>query len=418
MSARRTMLLLHRWGGLGVALFLLVAALTGCALVFRPELDAALNPELFSAPPGPVLPAPELAERLALAHPDWVLRSVPVRSRTGRALAVDVRPVDVGAVRKADEVFVDPRNGGVLGARGRAWGLDRAHLFGTMLALHYTLLAGGPGRWLMGVAAVLWLVLNLLGLVITWPRRAPKLRNWAPSWTVSRWGMRVRPLIELHRVAGLWLVILLSVLAYTSVAFNFYYELFVPAVEELSPPRRGGPFDGPAPKAGAAAPQGRAIGFAAALAAAERAAAAHTPGLAPATMGEDRARGFYEVGFSPGGTSVYRNAGPVTYYLGRTDGRLIWIDQPSLDGLGKELERTLYPLHSGQVFGLPTRILVLVLGLVMAGLTLTGFIPWWKRWRSRRRNARTARERVAAEGRGGSRADAGVNATAGGRTAL
>ena len=384
MTARRMVLLLHRWIGLALALFLLVAGATGCALVFRPELDARLNPELFHAPPGAVLPGPELARRLIAAHPDWVLRSCPVRATPGHAFRVEVQPVAVRAsgrvVRHAGEVFLDPRDGTVTGARSDGPGPDRAHLFAAILSLHYALLAGTPGQWLMGIAAALWLALNLLGLVITWPRRPPRLRNWAPGWVTSRRGLRTRPLIELHRVAGLWLVLLLTVLAYTSMALNFYDTLFAPVLETLSPP----PAE-PAPVPSPPGTEAGAIGFDRALASARRTAAGRTPGLAPATLSEDRNRDLYGIGFSPGGTPLYRNAGPVTYFIGRHDGRLAWIDQPARDGWGRVLERTLYPLHSGQVLGLPSRLAVLALGLVTVGLTVTGFLPWWTRWRLRRR---------------------------------
>ncbi len=403
MTMRRMVLLLHRWVGLGLALFLLVAGATGCVLVFRPELDALLNPQLFQAPPGSVLPGPELAQRLTASHPDWVVQSCPVHAASGRAFRVEVRPVDVDVggqvVRQAGEVFLDPRDGAVTGARSRGPWPDRAHLFAAILSLHYALLAGTPGEWLMGSAAALWLGLNLLGLVITWPRRPPRLRNWAPSWVTGRRGLRVRPLIELHRVAGLWLVLLLTVLAYTSVALNFYDALFAPAVEAVSPPRVR-----LSPVVSSRVANTDGIGFARALAAAEHASAERTPELSPATMSEDRTLDLYGIGFSPHGTLLYENAGPVTYFIGRHDGRLVWIDQPRLDGWGRVLERTLYPLHSGQVLGLASRLVVLALGLVTVGLTLTGFLPWWKRWRLRRRTRAAPAEAAPA---GAARARAG-----------
>ena len=46
-SVRRTATLLHRWVGLTVGLLLAVVGLSGSALVFREEIDLALNPELL-----------------------------------------------------------------------------------------------------------------------------------------------------------------------------------------------------------------------------------------------------------------------------------------------------------------------------------------------------------------------------------
>ena len=50
MDVRSALVRLHRWAGLTIALFLVVAGLTGSVLVFREELDAWANPDLFASP--------------------------------------------------------------------------------------------------------------------------------------------------------------------------------------------------------------------------------------------------------------------------------------------------------------------------------------------------------------------------------
>ena len=51
---RRIAIVVHRYVGLVMTVFLVVAGLTGSLLAFNRELDAALNPELFRVePPGP-----------------------------------------------------------------------------------------------------------------------------------------------------------------------------------------------------------------------------------------------------------------------------------------------------------------------------------------------------------------------------
>jgi uncharacterized iron-regulated membrane protein len=48
-----------------------------------------------------------------------------------------------------------------------------------------------------------------------------------------------------------------------------------------------------------------------------------------------------------------------------------------------------FPLHSGRILGLPGRVLISAMGLVVAGLSLTGLVIWWRK----RRAARGARAR-------------------------
>ena len=67
MRLRPSMVVLHRWFGLAVALFLFVSGLTGAVISWDHELDAWLNPQLFhaasGADAGPAKPVLELARQ-------------------------------------------------------------------------------------------------------------------------------------------------------------------------------------------------------------------------------------------------------------------------------------------------------------------------------------------------------------------
>ena len=54
---------------------------------------------------------------------------------------------------------------------------------------------------------------------------------------------------------------------------------------------------------------------------------------------------------------------------------------------GNTISAWLYALHMGDVFGLPYRIFVCVLGLVIAMLSVTGVYIWWKKRKARVRAA-------------------------------
>lgn len=58
-----------------------------------------------------------------------------------------------------------------------------------------------------------------------------------------------------------------------------------------------------------------------------------------------------------------------------------------------------FPLHSGRILGMPGRILVSLLGLVVAMLSLTGIVIWAKKRRSRVLSERRNQHRgLAAQG--------------------
>ena len=84
----------------------------------------------------------------------------------------------------------------------------------------------------------------LVGLYLTFPKRAPSGETWLREWTIKPSRSLARLLLDLHRASGLWVLIGVTVLAYTSVGMNFFDEAFTPAVNRLWPPRPS-PFDRP-----------------------------------------------------------------------------------------------------------------------------------------------------------------------------
>jgi len=50
---------------------------------------------------------------------------------------------------------------------------------------------------------------------------------------------------------------------------------------------------------------------------------------------------------------------------------------------GDKLYRMTYDIHVGSILGLPGRILVFLVSLVVASLPITGYIIWWKKRRKK-----------------------------------
>jgi uncharacterized iron-regulated membrane protein len=381
--ARRRQLFtaIHRYLGLATMAFLLIAAITGCLLCVDTSIDAALNPDLFkTSARGPLLSPTEAVERLERARPDLIVTQYPLRTKPGRTIKAIVAPRAPGRSLGLDQLFLDPHDGRIAGTRQSGAGLDRRHIMDAVFSFHYTLLAGKWGRWLMGVAALGWLVGNLVGVYITLPVTKPFWRKWRRIWQIDlrarlRWLM-----LDVHRATGLWLLIGVSLLAFTSVAMNFYDEAFTPITSAISPAHPS-PFDRPPPPA---PPQPAArIGFGQALTAANRIAADRRLHWLPAVETYLPDRRLYGVTFTASGYETYRGLGPITYYLDAGSGRFVFADDPYRDSGGRKLSRSLYPLHSGEVIGPLGTAMIFLLGIATAEMCVTGFYTWWKKRRSR-----------------------------------
>lgn len=373
----------HRYLGLATLVFLFIAAVTGCFLCFDKKIDAALNPDLFSsssagAPIGPVA----AVTRLEAAHPELSALSFPLNVPAGNTIEVAVAPRDTAQPLGYDQAFIDPHDGHVIGTRQSGPGWDRRHIVEGIFQFHYTLLAGTWGRWLMGAAALGWLIGNGVGFYLTLPPTGPFWRRWKPMWKIDFSARLRRLMLDLHRASGLWLLIGAMVLAFTSVCMNFFDEAFTPVAQAVSPAKPS-PFDAPAVR-GTGAP----IGFAAALD--QATAHARAAGLAwrPAKESHVADRDLYGVMFTASGIEHYRGLGPITYYVDGATGRFVYADDPYRDSGGRKISRALYPLHSGEVIGPIGIAIIFLLGLSTAEMCITGFYTWWKKRQSRRASER------------------------------
>lgn len=227
---RRGLVLVHRWLGIGLALFLIPAALTGSLLVWGPAIDEWLNPQLHYVASTAVLPDAELGRRLLATKPRIRIGGIDPPAAAGRSARVIVGGwVDAAdPEHRVNEAFVDPATGALLGARSSTTPrLSRLELVAWLKRFHYTLMLKRTGMVLMGGVAVAWFVDTFGGLLLTLPKPLARWRKWRIAWKVRR----SRLSYDLHRAGGLWLWPVLFVMAASSVYLNLAHEVFVPVVE-------------------------------------------------------------------------------------------------------------------------------------------------------------------------------------------
>lgn len=396
-TLRPALVVLHRWFGLGTALFLFVAGLTGALISWDHELDAALNPRLYHADSAsgghsavPAGTALQLAARVEAADPRLRVTYTPLEAEPGETLLMSVGPRVDPATGKLQElgfnqIAVDPGTG--LIQAHRQWGavsLARENLLPFLYKLHYSMHipdAGGVelGVLFMGIVGIVWTLDACVALVISFP--SP--RSWRKSFAF-RWRKGGFPLVfDLHRSGGVWLWPLLLVLALTSVAMNLNYQVVRPIVARfstLSPD----PFSLRKPVSAQQSPE-PLVTRAQALALGERAAEHRGWQLPAGAVFYSPEYRAYGVGFfAPGNEHGDEGLGNPWLYFDAATGATAGASVPGEGSAGDIYLQAQFPLHSGRIAGLPGRVLVSALGLMVAMLSLTGIWIWArKRWRAR-----------------------------------
>lgn len=366
--------------GLGITLGALfgLLGLTGSALVFYLEIDAALNPldQVESAAPAPGWDSPVWDRVLATARlhrpgpgGDW---SFEVTGEPGAIPARYYPPTGHhGHHAEREMVWFSPDGARVL--RTVTWG---EYLMSWIYELHMHLLAGERGRQVAGWSGLAALLLIATGLATWWPRG-----SWRKALAFRREAVPLRRLRDLHKLAGLASFLLLFLLALTGGL------LALPAVkEQLFARAIAAPDPVPQPRSGPPPPPAEQVPLTRALAAAHRA----LPGSTLA---------FIDVPADPAGTIRLRAQVPGDPHR-RFPGSFAFVDQYSGRVLavhdvrrGNAATRTaawIRPLHDGSIAGLGGRLVALLAGLVPATLFATGLLHWF-----RRRDARRRRHRIA-----------------------
>jgi uncharacterized iron-regulated membrane protein len=389
---RRVALVAHRYVGLLLSMFLLVAGLTGALLAFYADLDGALNPSLVLAEPE--VPGAPFLEPFALQA-----RFSAQLPAGARAINLQFQPQPHRAIRSWVEVapetwrefFVNPYTGAVQGSR--QWGAlseGPRNLMPFLYRLHFSLALGQVGTWLFGVAALLWTVDCFVGAYLTFPapeRRAPGsplgwLRRWLPAWRVKT-GKLFAFAFTWHRASGLWVWALLLVFAWSAVGLNLHgvYQPIMKALAGLEPdvheqlPHLAAPYPEPRLTLRQAHARGREL-------MAEQASRRGFQVGAERWLTYHADHGVFSYGVASSLDISSEHPHTEVYFDGQ-DGRLVGFQAPTGGRAGNTVTSYINHLHFAALGGYWYRALVSVLGLLVSGLSVTGAWIWWRKRQKR-----------------------------------
>ncbi|ULA69531.1 MAG: PepSY domain-containing protein [Nitrospira sp.] len=372
---RRLWLDAHLYLGLFVGAVLVVFGLTGSVLVWWQELDEWINPGLLTVTVPPLGQDGHRPLREILAAAEQA--AAPGSRMTqlyGPATRERVFAIYAAQPSKAwQRIYVDPYRAQVTGVRN--YGAHEwvpSYLLDIIFQLHFALFLGETGVMTAAVCA-LFLILSLItGVIVWWPLTGQWRQAFALRWPSSP----VRLTFDLHKTFSLYTCLVLGAVLLSGVCMN-WNEPFVWVTQQFSPATRGPAQElVSAPKEGVApiSPE-RAVALAAILYPEGR--------LSSISMPED-ATGVYQVGRQGvPGLSRFWSERIVT--VEQYSGAILDIRAPDTRrSAGETFLDWQWPLHSGQAFGMPGRLLVCASGLACPVIYVTGVLMWWRKRRSRR----------------------------------
>lgn len=371
---RKAIVFLHRWVGLAVLLFIAVAAITGTVLSFDKELDRVLNDDWYYVNPQTTrLPMDQLVPRAEAFTPGSRVTFVRMDADPARSYHFYLKSKPAAGAEKGmtHNVFVDPYTGVILGGReSGAFGLDKRHLIPMLVKLHYTWYMGDFGKWLIGIAALLWLIDHFGAVYLSFPN----LKSWRKSFQF-RWASGGHKLnFDMHRSGSMWILPVLIALALSSVYLNLNTQ-FKWVVNKFSPLTT-------VECACHVDPNAKWLADTASWDGAIKLAQATKPELAVAAMTFMPDTRKFIVSMK-GPEDLTREVGMTKVYVNAMTGELMHVHERSAETAGDTFNAWQLPLHNGRVFGLFGQILILLSGIVITAICVTGFLIYAKKARAR-----------------------------------
>jgi uncharacterized iron-regulated membrane protein len=375
-SRRKFWLKVHLYLGLFAGAVFVLMGLTGSLLAFGSTLDAWLNTKLMTVPVSNETRFQPLDDIIAAGlkalPPDG--KAIDLEFPRHQGLAFQLwfeQPSPEATYLERHQVFINPYSGVVTGQRllidfERPW---RNPLMDFILRLHYSLALGSTGMNVVGFIGLALLFSGLTGLILWWPNPG-KLRK---ALTIKRNASSARLNYDLHKTCGSYTAIILLFLIMSGVYLIFpdYGRALVSVFSPVSPPW---------PRYQSVIPVGDKI---------------------PISLAEVKA--ITDARFPDGDYRwiVFPKNESGVYLVGKRETnevnlkipyRSLWIDQYSGKILhvrenrtataGDTFEQWLYPLHSGEAFGLTGQSIILITGLVPLMLYVTGVIRWLQKNRA------------------------------------
>ena len=392
MKIRSSLVWLHRWVGLLMAIFLAIVGLTGSILAFKMDVERMLTPELFASIPYPDARELDLATLAKMAekaeprirvnyfsvHDDRVELAVSPRTdpATGKPYALDQH-----------EMFLDPWTGKELG-HGRQ--STYAKIIPFIYDLHMNLALGSLGAWILGIVALAWTIDTFYAIYLTFPIVLSRfLARWKIAWKIKWPASPYRLNIDLHRASGLWFAPLLFIFAWSSVMFNLstVYDWTTDKIFGMPLDMRETWLKTLHPSHPSENPK---LNWHEALVKSQ-----HYIDDIAKKEGITDIRPFGLAYISDPGVYSYDVESSINISKGIWTGGLgVWVDgdtgelqkvfYPTEDEPALALGTWLYTLHFANLFGwLAYRILVCALGLVIVVISVTGIYIWWIKHRAR-----------------------------------
>ncbi len=351
---------LHLWLGLVSGLVVFVVALSGSVLVFEDELGPFFDPAYYNTPEHAAaakIPMDILIENALQKHPGAVLQNLYTFNDPKRSVLINL--TDINGEQRV--ISASPYSGKILKDT-----LYEKRFFTIVTKLHRYLLMGDTGKAITGAVCLIFTALLISGMILWWPSKLKNLKQrlkikWKASFKRVNW--------DIHAVLGFYSVIPLLLIALTGLIWSYrWYENTMYYIADGTPK--------PIHKV-----KNRET---------DSYSTRDNNNFYTSILKETDSLFTYRgdirlIRDLKGKNSILvlkeNLEAPIPnirdmVYFDMYSGERLQIKRYDELSAGDKIRRMIYPLHTGSIYGYPTKILAFVVCLIAAASPVTGLLIW------------------------------------------
>ncbi|MBU2887441.1 PepSY domain-containing protein [Gilvimarinus agarilyticus] len=352
VTSRKFWRKMHLWLAITSAVPLLITALTGVLLAYQPTLERLLEPQYFAVnPQGKPMTLKQAAQRLKSYAPGIRLHYVGVpKPDEARPYASFVSVPNSAGGRDHFNLYLN----GYTGELVRRTSEGPVNF---ILALHRNLTIGPPGRYIVGGASLLLMVLSLVGVYLWWPMRRSTVKRLRKQNDSLSW----------HNVLGLVTLPIVFLLAFTGITLTFNKQV-MPVVRAVTfspmPPKPPKIFPIKNPKL--------------TLLDAIDVVQSRFKNTDISALG-DRGGEKNTYGFWLRRPGQMHPSGWEQIFIHPNTGETVALNNRYSHSPASAYERSWYTWHTGVMLGLAGQILWSLVSGALVAVVITGLVFWWRR---------------------------------------
>ncbi len=357
---------IHLWLGLASGLIVFIVALTGSLLVFEEEIDSFLHSEFYEveAIEAAKKPIDEAILNLKKTYAIDSIQRIYTFDEAKKTSLIIAKNKD----RKTFYYAINPYTAEIVGNIEQ-----KKHFFTLINQLHRNLLLGKAGKLITGISCLVFITLLISGLFLWWPKKRKNLKQrltikWNASFKRINW--------DFHSTLGFYSFIFLLIIALTGLTWSFKWfenSLYYladgiaqkPSIKVANPPKSEVLLNQTYFYQNIIDETNKIFPY---------------QGNVQIRMPNDAVNSILVT--KENTEKVIPNQSSIAYF-DRYTAKNIQTKPYESFSRGDKLRRIIYPIHTGSIYGLTTKIIAFLVCLFAITAPITGFLIWWGRTKSK-----------------------------------